>query len=86
MKTLKKIAFHEGVRKYKRFKPHYDNDVWEKRDSPPPDWNKEPPDWFKEENQGSYLAFKSYEEKQAKQSKQSGIKPVKSNDSSCVIS
>ncbi|XP_023341421.1 uncharacterized protein LOC111711321 [Eurytemora carolleeae] len=34
---------------------HYSNDVWEKRTTPPEDWNAPLPDWFKEKNDSSYL-------------------------------
>jgi len=42
-------------------KPHYQNDVWKKRISPPADWDKPLPAWLEEENKNSFLALKAEE-------------------------
>ena len=34
---------------------HFKNDVWEKRTSPPEDWNAPLPDWFLEKRKKSRL-------------------------------
>ena len=49
--------FFSQVRLEERLKPHINNTVWEKRDSPPPDWNKPLPDYLLERQKNSYLAM-----------------------------
>lgn len=44
-----------------RLRAHYDNDIWEKRKSPPEDWNKPLPDYLLKEYETSYLYVKSKE-------------------------
>ena len=38
-------------------RPHVNNTVWEKRDSPPPDWDKPLPEYLLERQNNSYLAM-----------------------------
>lgn len=45
----------ENELREKRIKNHLANDVWEKREKPPSDWNKELPEWLKERQKYSYL-------------------------------
>ncbi|KAJ8966451.1 hypothetical protein NQ317_003197 [Molorchus minor] len=40
---------------------HYQNDIWEKRKSPPEDWNKPLPEYLQKEYENSYLNVKSKE-------------------------
>lgn len=44
-----------------RLRPHYSNDIWEKRDSPPEDWNKPLPEYLQKEYETTYLNLKSKE-------------------------
>lgn len=82
VKALKRLVVSETLRRINRFKPHEENDVWEKRKTPPENWCSEPPEWFQQQNANSYLAMKRDEEKQAKES---GIQ-IKAERSFCVIS
>lgn len=50
-----------------RFRAHYRNDIWKKRDSPPTDWDKPLPDWMQKRNENSFLAQKAKELKEGKQ-------------------
>ena len=52
------------VRLEERLKPHINNPVWEKRESPPPDWNKPLPEYLLERQENSYLAmYAAHQEK-----------------------
>lgn len=44
-----------------RLRAHYRNDVWEKRDNPPDDWNKPLPEHMQKEYETTYLYAKSKE-------------------------
>lgn len=48
----------EKKRRLERLRPHYKNDVWQKREEPPSDWNAPLPDWLVKRNQGTFLALK----------------------------
>lgn len=50
----------EKNRRNDRLRGHYSNTVWEKRDSPPEDWNKELPEWFEKEREVRGFAIQSY--------------------------
>jgi len=50
-----RVIDREKERLQQRLKPHYSNDVWEKRQGPPQDWNKELPDYMKNKHKDSYL-------------------------------
>lgn len=52
-----RVIAREKDRLEERLKPHINNTVWEKRDSPPPDWNKPLPDYLLERQKNSYLAM-----------------------------
>ncbi|XP_076755126.1 synaptic plasticity regulator PANTS [Xylocopa sonorina] len=45
----------EKQRRFKRLSGHYCNDVWQKRDKPPEDWNAPLPAWLQEKNKNSYF-------------------------------
>lgn len=51
----------EEERRLKRFHGHYANNVWEKRNAPPPDWSKPLPEWMEKKNENSYLQLKQLE-------------------------
>ncbi|KAK9512193.1 hypothetical protein O3M35_000663 [Rhynocoris fuscipes] len=51
----------EMSRRIERLKAHRENDVWEKRASPPKSWNKPLPPYMQERMKGSYLAQKADE-------------------------
>ncbi|CAL7947092.1 unnamed protein product [Xylocopa violacea] len=54
----------EKQRRMRRLKGHYDNDVWQKRDKPPENWNAPLPAWLEEKRQKSYLKSISEELKE----------------------
>lgn len=51
----------EKNRRLERLRPHYMNDVWEKRTSPPEDWNKPLPEYMQKEHEVTYLNVKAKE-------------------------
>lgn len=53
----------EKQRRIKRLRPHYENDVWEKRDKPPENWNVPLPEWMQKKFENSYLQIRSEEMK-----------------------
>lgn len=61
--AAKRIIEREGVRLAERMKAHYENDVWEKRDSPPKNWSAPLPPHLQEKIDGSYLQL--YKQSQA---------------------
>merc|ERR1712059_46549 len=62
--AAKRVVSREKERLHERLEPHYKNTVWEKRSSPPDDWNKPLPDYLKERQDESYLAmYVKYQEK-----------------------
>jgi hypothetical protein len=56
-----KVIDSEKERTKERLRAHYANDIWEHREKPPLDWNKELPDDILEAYEGSYLQAKSEE-------------------------
>jgi len=63
--AARRVIQREKVRIGKRLKAHYDNDVWEKRQSPPPDWQKPLPKWIQEKNENSF--FEVYAKEKTKE-------------------
>ncbi|XP_001603320.1 UPF0545 protein C22orf39 homolog [Nasonia vitripennis] len=57
--AYEELIASERKRRLERLKPHYQNDVWKKRDKPPENWNAPLPEWFEEQNKNSYLAVKA---------------------------
>ncbi|XP_074604682.1 synaptic plasticity regulator PANTS [Brevipalpus obovatus] len=53
--ALEKVIASENKRIEERLKASSANDVWERRTSPPPDWNKPMPDWWTEKVKDSHL-------------------------------
>ncbi|XP_028129903.1 UPF0545 protein C22orf39 homolog [Diabrotica virgifera virgifera] len=53
----------EKQKRKERLLPHYKNDVWTKRTSPPENWNCPLPDYITKEYENSYLNIKSKEMK-----------------------
>ena len=51
----KRIIERERARLADRLRGHVDNDVWEKRDAPPDNWNEPLPDNLAEAAEDSYL-------------------------------
>lgn len=78
VKALKSIVENEKKRRNDRMESHLANDVWEKRDGPPTDWNTPLPEWFQKREAGSYLAARSREAK-------SGQPIIDENQTVCVI-
>lgn len=56
----------EKKRRFQRLQAHYSNDVWQKRDKPPENWNAPLPKWLDEKSQNSYLKIVSNREKNKK--------------------
>ncbi|XP_017757705.1 PREDICTED: UPF0545 protein C22orf39 homolog [Eufriesea mexicana] len=61
------LIANERERRFKRLKGHYGNNVWEKRDKPPENWNAPLPTWLEERNKNSYLKYVNDHEKQRKE-------------------
>jgi len=54
----------EKQRRAMRLHAHYQNDVWEKREKPPENWNAPLPEWMQKEFENSYLHIRNQEMKQ----------------------
>ncbi|CAB3255288.1 unnamed protein product [Arctia plantaginis] len=67
LKAADALITSERNRRMERFRAHYRNDIWKKRDSPPTDWDKPLPDWMQKRNENSFLAQKAKEIKEGKQ-------------------
>ena len=81
IKFQKQIIQSEKKRRLERLRPHYTNDVWKRRTSPPEDWNKPLPDWMQKQYENSFLQIK------AEEMKMNGlIDDPKENRTLCVIS
>ncbi|CAK9796010.1 UPF0545 protein C22orf39 homolog [Anthophora quadrimaculata] len=50
-----KLIDSEKKRRLERLKGHYENNVWQKRDKPPEDWNAPLPEWIEKRRKDSYL-------------------------------
>ncbi|KAF5307986.1 hypothetical protein FQR65_LT06554 [Abscondita terminalis] len=61
LKAANDVIQSESERRMKRLRGHYGNDVWEKREFPPKEWNKPLPDYLQEQYEHSYLHLKSKE-------------------------
>ncbi|XP_069705031.1 synaptic plasticity regulator PANTS [Periplaneta americana] len=59
--ALKELVESETERRRKRLEGHYKNTVWEKRSSPPRDWNKPLPDRLVKEYENTYLDHRARE-------------------------
>ncbi|XP_033340866.2 synaptic plasticity regulator PANTS isoform X1 [Megalopta genalis] len=51
-----KLIDSEKNRRMERLHGHYSNDVWERRDKPPENWNAPLPEWLQQKVETSYLA------------------------------
>lgn len=61
LKAARELLDSEKNRRAERFKGHYGNDVWAKRNVPPQDWSKPLPELIQKEYETSYLAVKAKE-------------------------
>ncbi|CAK9820441.1 UPF0545 protein C22orf39 homolog [Anthophora plagiata] len=50
-----KLIESEKKRRLERLKGHYGNNVWQKRDKPPENWNAPLPEWIETRRKDSYL-------------------------------
>ncbi|XP_017883234.1 UPF0545 protein C22orf39 homolog [Ceratina calcarata] len=58
--AYKDLVNSERTRRFIRLQGHYTNDVWEKRETRPPEnWNTPLPDWIEEKNKNSFLKIAS---------------------------
>ncbi|KYN04986.1 PREDICTED: UPF0545 protein C22orf39 homolog [Cyphomyrmex costatus] len=67
----------EKQRRHNRLHAHYQNDIWERREKPPENWNTSLPEWMQKEFENSYLHIRSKEMKE-------GIE-TSSLDTRCII-
>lgn len=67
LKAADALIKSETNRRMQRFRAHYRNDTWKKRDSPPEDWDKPLPDWLVKRDENSYLALRAKEMKEGKE-------------------
>ncbi|KAK1119260.1 hypothetical protein K0M31_013449 [Melipona bicolor] len=65
-KACYELINSEKTRRWNRLKDHYTNDVWEKRDKPPENWNAPLPKWLEERNSNSYLKIVNEKLKETK--------------------
>ncbi|XP_019866420.1 UPF0545 protein C22orf39 homolog [Aethina tumida] len=63
LKAGQEVIDSEKRRRLQRLVPHYQNDVWENRKTPPEDWNKPLPEHLQKEYEFTYLNLKSKEMK-----------------------
>jgi len=61
MDALERLIDSEKERVRKRLQAHYANDVWERRESPPENWNSDLPEFISKEYKNSYLHVKAEE-------------------------
>jgi len=54
----------EKERRIQRLRSHLQNDVWEKREKPPENWNDPLPEWMQKEFENSYLHIRNKEMKE----------------------
>lgn len=66
IKAAEALITSEKSRRLERLKAHYSNDIWKKRESPPPDWDKPLPDWMVKRDENTYLAHRAREIKEGK--------------------
>ncbi|CAO1357294.1 unnamed protein product [Diamesa hyperborea] len=59
----KQVIDSETKRRRDRMRPHYQNNVWTKREAPPADWSKELPEYLQKEYENSFLSIKAKEMK-----------------------
>ncbi|XP_020282872.1 UPF0545 protein C22orf39 homolog [Pseudomyrmex gracilis] len=70
----------EKKRRLQRLRAHYANNVWEKREKPPDNWNSPLPEWMQKDFENSYLHIRS---QQMKGKMEDGV--VSALDSKCTI-
>jgi len=58
-----KLVESENKRRLERLIPHYQNNVWEKREKPPENWNTPLPEWMQKNFENSYLHIRNEEMK-----------------------
>lgn len=63
MLLQKELIASEKKRRLERLRPHYQNDVWERRTAPPENWNKPLPEYMQKEYEATYLNIKAKEMK-----------------------
>lgn len=63
MKAARELIESEKVRRFERFKGHYGNDVWKKRQKKPDNWDAPLPPAISKDYENSYLEQKSKEMK-----------------------
>lgn len=61
MKAGEEVINSEAKRREIRFRGHYGNTVWRKRQAPPEDWSKPLPEWMQEKNKNTFLNYKQME-------------------------
>ncbi|KAK3876253.1 hypothetical protein Pcinc_018940 [Petrolisthes cinctipes] len=67
LEALVSVIESEKQRRNERLSGHYNNNVWEKRDSPPEDWNKPLPECLQKNDEVSYISIKLQEQKEGKE-------------------
>ncbi|XP_043250381.1 UPF0545 protein C22orf39 homolog [Colletes gigas] len=60
-KAYDELIASEKNRRMERLRPHYKNDVWSRRDTPPENWNEPLPQWLQDKYEHSYLKYMSEE-------------------------
>ncbi|XP_063700862.1 synaptic plasticity regulator PANTS [Culicoides brevitarsis] len=63
LKAARALIESEKERRRERFKGHYANDVWTRRDKPPENWSAPLPEAISKDYEKSYLYMKSREMK-----------------------
>ncbi|KAL6264906.1 hypothetical protein P5V15_005000 [Pogonomyrmex californicus] len=73
-----KLIQSEKQRRLNRLQSHYQNNVWERREKPPENWNAPLPEWMEKNFENSYLQIRSKEMKE-------GTEQVSPLNSKCTI-
>uniref|UniRef100_A0A170XTF1 Synaptic plasticity regulator PANTS n=1 Tax=Triatoma infestans TaxID=30076 RepID=A0A170XTF1_TRIIF len=60
-KACKELVESEILKRIERLKAHRENDIWEKRTTPPATWNDPLPEWMEEKLKNSLLSVKANE-------------------------
>ncbi|XP_034840133.1 synaptic plasticity regulator PANTS [Maniola hyperantus] len=67
LKAAEAVIKSERIRRLDRLRGHYQNNVWTKREAPPPDWDKPLPEWMVKRDENTYLAYKAKEMREGKE-------------------
>lgn len=79
--ALDELIKSEKTRRMERLRNHYNNNVWERRDKPPENWDAPLPDWLQEKHKNSYLHHAKKKLERELENRQE----YDNNSSSCIL-